>query len=948
MTDKHLTVYCASAGAGKTYQLAQTYITLLLGYYDENGQYRLIKSANPRRHREILAVTFTNKATAEMRTRIIAELSKLADPKQKSDYLTHFRGLLGLEKDDKSADSEIRYAAGQALNSLIFDLGEMQVSTIDSFFQRVLRSFAYEADLAGNYELSLEDEQMTEQAITDLMAIGCGTRATVNPKSVNPANLRNTLVRLITDQASRGDEYKIFNSKSSLRKGLLAFINSLLGEDYDNKSGELEEFFSKPKAVNDFAKGLEVRKAQIEECLVERLNALRSMPAYIDGFGVKYIATIEKFLTEGYMNFTKTQFNYFSVYQEPTDFIKATYRRKYTDLSARADALLEEISVEFSKLYNIETLQRNMKFLNLFRDVLSVRQALKIHLNTVMLSDSNTLLQKIIGDSDTPFIYERIGRQLRHFLIDEFQDTSRLQWANLRPLLLESLSQGRDNLIIGDVKQCIYRFRNSDPELLGHELALDPAISDEYNGLTLASNWRSSKTIVEFNNRFFTKLGQYSILNFGSGASAYNDVEQKVEKVNIPGYVNIKVATPDMAVGRMINEIARQLSSGYEPRDIAVLVRENKDARLIITELLDAVAHGLLPAQTQVLSDEALLVSSAKSVRWIVAQLRRIVYLTDPREQRSEPGTFPHATVYDLDAINEQILRNEADGIDLPVEKALEAFNLSRQQAESREEATRRSLASGLSLFELVQSLISKLPVEEWRSSESLYLNALQDLVLDYCRGRAPSLSGFLNLWDEKLEAKAAVGLAEGVNAIRVMTVHKSKGLEFNCVHIPFLDAPAVDDKKYRWYDFSDYFENVLNIPHGEYPPYFPLNGYQPSNGNITRWNTEIGRIYAGLQNANYIDEINCDYVAFTRAVRELTVTIVSQSGADFFWPHISDAVMPSDPEERVVEIGMPTSPIGKNSKATAGLIQLGDYPLQSRKEMWANTRAASQADTIQ
>lgn len=958
--DGKLLVYRASAGSGKTYQLALTYITLLLGFTDENGKYHLIHADDPRRHREILAITFTNKATAEMRRRIIKELAILASPTEISAYLTTFRQLLGYPANDSSADIEIHQAAQRALDSMLFDLGEIQISTIDAFFQRVLRSFAYEADLAGNYELSLEDQLMTQQAINDLLAIACDYRPTVSPKNINKRVLRQRLSQLISNQIDKGDEYKIFNSESSLRTGLVDFVSALSGEDYQLKHEEIERFLLTPDAIENFEKALTTKADHLENQLKEWISELQSQ-IISDYFSKFFIGATNRFMQTGLKELTETNFCYFLPgHPKQASVITAAGKKKFPKETERFFSDLGQLGVTFTQLCTIRTILNNIKYFGLFHDVLKVKQSLKVHTNTVMLSDTNTLLNRIIGDSDTPFIYERIGRQLHHFLIDEFQDTSRMQWQNLKPLLKESLASDNENLIIGDVKQCIYRFRNSDPQLLARDLELTPGISNSFNPKTLDYNWRSSKTIVEFNNQLFGRVGsRVAELVDDDKAGAYRGVEQTAARKSLSGYVNVALwhegdNVENDPITRMLQHIARQLASGYNPGDITILVSTNSEGKDIVSQLLEAVGSGLLPADTQVLSDEALLVNSAKSVRWIVSQLDQM--LTIPDKQELEPGKLPMVTDFDLDYINERISLHSINKlIEDPVEQAIEDFNTLHSQGEttySFNQKSRKERAGGQSLFEIVQSLIATLPIEEWRTTEALYLNAFQDLVLDYCRGRAPSLSGFVSLWNDKLAASAAVGLTEGVNAIRVMTIHKSKGLEFKCVHLPYIEGPLDEEKTTRWYEVGEFLDSLnLGV---ESPRYFPLNAKKRNTGSMpveaTAFYNEIKR----YKDDQTIDRLNALYVAFTRAERELIVTIRTRSkepgeltSAGLLWPEIL-AIQPSnDSETPVVEIGEPTLPeMGRDVNADDSIIKIKTYVTRKRRNMWANTKAANISDS--
>lgn len=954
----NLSVYRASAGSGKTFHLALTYITLLLGYKDEAGDYHLFKADDLRRHREILAITFTNKATAEMRSRIIKELNLLAGPNEHSDYLAHLRELLGYNKEDTTPDNDIRQCARRALDSILFDLGEIQISTIDAFFQRVLRSFAYEADLAGNYELSLEDKQITEQSINELLALACDYRTTVKPKNLNPKVLKSRIANLITTQVMKGDEYRIFNSKSKLRSDLVKFVNALSGEDYQDFSTDIESFLAIPNAIENLESALKSKRAELYDQLLDFIANVRS--SVINNFLYRYLNNAFLLIEQGRFNeLSVANFSYFSPdFPNIEKLISAEGKKKYPDEAKQFFDEFRNLSEPFGKICTIDTLLANLKYYGLFHEVLKVRQALKVHLNTVMLSDTNTLLNKIIGDDTTPFIYERIGRRLRHFLIDEFQDTSLLQWCNLKPLLIESLSENHENLIIGDVKQCIYRFRNSDPQLLATELERTEGIKNHFNSESLASNWRSSKTVVDFNNLLFSEAGKVisQIVNSGK-ADAYLNVHQTAQRSELSGYVDIALNINERSSGptidpicRMIEHIVRQLNNGYKPGDITVLVRTNKEGKTIVNELLDAVNSGKLPASTQVLSDEALYVGSAKSVKWLVSTLRQMEQ--PPKRQEPKPGKLPAMTDYDLDFINERILINErSTDVDDPVAAAISEFNMRRASNEmpGADAANRLKRASGQSLFEIVETLIAQMPVQELLTTEALYINAFQDLVIDYCRGKSPSLSGFLRLWDEQLEEKAAVGLVEGVNAIRVMTIHKSKGLEFKCVHLPMVGGVLDDEKTTRWYEIGKFLESLnLGV---DIPKYFPLNAKVRNTGNIPWEQTAFASQIKEYKDDQTIDELNSLYVAFTRAEQELIVTLNSSSikfenltATSLLWPIILSNYS-ENPEADNIRIGSPSTP-KVDEKESKQIINIESYKIQNREDMWTNTKASRQTDS--
>lgn len=958
-----LRVYRASAGSGKTYQLALKYITLLLGQW--NGDtYRLFKGDDLRRHREILAITFTNKATQEMRSRIVKELALLSDLNADSGYRKDIHLMVAPDETDlldKDIDRRVSEAARHALDSMLFDFGEMQVSTIDAFFQRVLRSFAYEADLAGNYDLMLENDRMTDMAISNMLAMACGMKGVVMPRGVNVGYIRQRIGTIVCDQVAKGGEYKIFSADSSLRADMVKFVKQLSDEDYQAKKADIDAFLAKPNAIPRLVEALKAKRDELLLTVNERVDLVLKSEAAAK-LSANARKMFDKICSGEIDSLTPTNL---ALLLPDAAYGKLLNKNKFTDDVVRFfESAVESVFDVVRTLLSINLLLRNVNFLGLFREILVVQQSLKSHLNTILLSDTNELLRLIIDDSETPFIYERIGRKLHHFLIDEFQDTSRLQWQNLLPLLSESLGNGNENLIIGDVKQCIYRFRNSNPELLAHDIDRNPRISPYIEHCSLDSNWRSAPEIVEFNNGLFEKVGQRADVQHPK-ADAYQTVRQIARNNKISGYVDIALTAKDKlhtpGFTRMVEHMARQLRSGYTPGDIVVLVRTRSDAHAVVEALLQAGRDEQLPPGTMVLSDEALYVASARSVQWIVAQLQEMNAMPQ-KQQRINSRGLPSASQQDIDWLQEHLLTIAKDStVDNPLEKAIADFNARRQEAGSSDNAMKRRLqrASGQSLFEIVEELIRNLPDDNLRHSEAQYISAFQDLVLDYCRQTAPTLQGFLKLWDDELADKAAVGLAEGVDAVRVMTIHKSKGLEFGCVHIPILDNVIDSERNNRWYDVREFFSALgLEV---DTPGYYPIKPNSGINPQYTAFACE----FRNLKDDQTIDEINALYVAFTRACQELIVTITdprseSKKGGELPLNHPSGLICPllsamTEPSaNNTWKFGEPTQKYVKPSGQGADRqspeymepLILETYETRMRENIWSQTKAANVSDS--
>lgn len=854
-------VFKASAGSGKTHQLALRYISFLLGRrIDSEGRLKLYTLDERKMHREILAITFTNKATEEMKQRIIHELYCLSDTHRSSKLREKLLELTGVTSE------KLAQSANEALTQLLYDFGEMQISTIDAFFQKILRSFAYEADLGGNYDLMVDSKQMIEMAIADTLALICGLRTTTRHDRKRVNMIRGWVKDLLRSQVSNASEIKIFDQNSDIRLSLSNFITKLSDETYQSIKSELEPFLLKTDAIDELTANLKNRRNNLHAEIVQIVE--RIYAAGGDSVAVNTRKMLDKIVSDNYADLSPTNRLYFT--GERTNYESLIKKNGFT---IELDDLFRKLVENVRLLFTIDTMNDQMFYLGLFREVLDIAARMKVHMNTILLSDTNTLLNEIIAGSETPFIYERTGQRIHHYLIDEFQDTSLLQWKNLYPLIANSIGNGYDNMIIGDVKQCIYRFRNSYPELLDSELEQDAQFKDFVALPKLEANRRSSKDVVEFNNNLFEAIAT------DRGLHSYAQVCQ-IPYSSKSGYVDICITKNflEETCRRTIEHIRRQLDSGYSAGKIAILVRKRKHAKQIIDMLLAETAQGGVLSGIQVVSDEALYVSSSKAVGYIVSQLRLLDRVQqDPNAiPVSKKTGLPKTTEHEIDWLRDRLQELNAQGVSgfTAIEGVLSDFDERNHLAakSTKEDEAWRKRTRGRSVFEVVEELIQTLPDDNLRYSEAQYISAFQDLVVEYCKKGSPTIHGFLKLWDEQLDEKAAIGLPADSEAIRVMTIHKAKGLEFDCVHVPLYADKLDQEKNYKWYHASDIFSKLgLECLT---PSYFPLNS--GSSLKKTLFSSQYGR----LCDEQFLDQLNVMYVAFTRAKYELIITADAATGS--------------------------------------------------------------------
>ena len=866
-----LDIIKASAGSGKTYQLTYDYIKLLLSEKDKNtGRNRLRRDIS-KAHRSILAITFTNKATDEMKARILHELTVLASMvrgwKKESPYMGD------LEKELGATRPQIARAAGEALRRLLFDFDFFQVSTIDSFFQMVLRTFAREANLTGNYEIALESGEAVEWAVGEFL-----DSLRTDPTSRRTHDNINWITEYLLDRLRQGMAVNLFNRSSALFGSLVSFMKRISNETYMLNKKEMDRFFGERSNMQnlvsflrreiDAAEKIIPREGQAALALIDRCEG---MEGFSPGRNTRGMFALAAGGTDNLKKLTESKTLINGVADASTLFNK-----KHTD-----EASIRELGERCAVIYDAvkrlvlyRSMNDNAFYLGIISEIERYIEKYRKETNTLLLSDTNTLLNTIMEGSDTPFVYERIGIRLRHFLIDEFQDTSRMQWENLRPLISQGMSEGNDSLIIGDEKQCIYRFRNSDPTLLQSAVTEEfkPFVDQAAIDSAKNTNWRSSAEVVRFNNALFDPAS--SALT-GAFRDIYQKARQEVARKNRQGYVCVTAVRGNMQKGRkdlqercleiMATNIRREIHAGYRPCDIAVLTRFNATAQNVIDYIscLFAGSDDPLLRNVRIVSDDALALGKSPAVRFMVSVLRFCAMPPEPPlSERESDGKTPRITRRDILMLINRYEYN-VNGNMLPaeaLEDAMANFTVMPDITENFDSTAAYSLQS---LVEQITRLLS----EERRRDEAMFISAFQDLVADYCESNDPDIHSFLQWWDSA-GCGSKVSAPADENAIRVMTAHKSKGLEFRCVHVPDAAWDFVKFKDLEWFDTSGL---GAEIP-CSLPPVYP---FVPKSWMSL---TPLKERYESRVAEQTLDELNVLYVTLTRAVDELIVSYPAPS----------------------------------------------------------------------
>ena len=787
----------SSAGSGKTYNLAKTYIRLLLQSDDRYA------------YRHILAVTFTNKATGEMKNRILKELDRLAQTPEKSPYIKEFAPAFGgVEKVQKRASD--------MLKDILNDYSAFSVSTIDKFFQLALRAFARELGQFSSYQVELDKEALVrESADRILESIGSGDI---------PTDVRNWLKDCLMDQLSQ-------NGKMSLDNAMEAVVKQLksdeLREVMELHSLRPEDVFSRDylKAVRrECAAIVKSFKDKVSDAAGKVLEGMREAGlTYEDFHGSFKLAQLEKTVADGSVLPTEA---FLRRSEDPSLWFIKTKQNLVsvaeTKMAAPFATLRELCTGKEFAMYNTAGILASQVFtLGLALELDKEYKALADEKNVICLDDSNLTLRDIIAGSDAPFIYEKLGVRFQNFLLDEFQDTSTIQWENFKPLLAESDANGGSNLLVGDVKQSIYRWRGGDWTLL------DRGVKSQFPGAddsaSLRDNWRSLPEIVEFNNRFFDFAARALDGRMGGGTliqDIYADATQTPRtREEARGYVKCTFCdTRDEELPQILQAVQEAREAGATYGQIAVLVRKNDQG--------SAVAGYLVDNGVPVISDDSMDVKSSVTVR-------RLVSLLSCMDNEA-------------DAVNKFLAKDL--GIELP--------------------------ASYDSLYSLAEELLRGLREvnKELFDGEVLYIQSFMDVLLTWSSSNGNSLSGFLKYWDAEKSPKIAS--PDGIDAVRIMTIHKAKGLEFPYLIYPFAGEEPLFKATERWCvpNRKDGVSELLS--EGVF--------------NVNLSSKSVGTVFADQfkkeEQMQIVDNINTFYVAMTRAVKVLHTIAVkpAKPGSDF------------------------------------------------------------------
>ena len=817
-TTAAFTIYDAAAGAGKTYTLVRNYLI------------KILSSNNKNRYKQILAVTFTNKAVAEMKNRILESLYGFSQREISSKNEPMF---VEIQQTLQLTKEELQNRAHKVLHYLLHNYTAFSVQTIDKFTQSVIRTFAYDLGLATNFEVELDQQKLLEKAVDNLLA---------------QVGVEEQVSEVVIDFAKTSiNDDKAWNIKRSLLETARIIFNEDDAAHIKKMSSHSFEDFKKlNKELNE---QLAFNKKNIKNLSAEIIAVFEEKGIH-ESFNRNYIPNYFKKLIE------KGEDTYDSKWKNEIETTAFYTAKKDESIKQIIDELRPQIVTVFLETKKrvlesqfIERVLKNVTQMSLLKSVNDQLQELKKENQLLLISDFNKLIFETIKDQPTPFIYERLGERYKDFFIDEFQDTSVMQWQNLIPLcdnavssLLENEQETGTVTLVGDAKQAIYRWRGGKAEqFMELSLGKSPFANPDKSQIQLDTNYRSFSNVIEFNNSFFTFLSN----EFSNEAFAELYKVGNAQKTNAQqgGYVNISFIEAINAdekneyyPEKVVEHIHQIVASNFQYKDICILVRKNHEG-IVVAEYLNKVG---IP----VLSYEALLIKNSNEVSILTTFVDFVQFPTDKRKKLEFLKALSvHLKIKQVHNFIQQFLNLSCDEIekslqDMGIQISFTCFNTQP-------------------IYEAFESLIKGFNLDD-RSDANLQF--FMDFVFEFTQKSNSGLAQFITSWEQKKD-KLSIVMPEGNNAVQIMSIHKSKGLEFPVVIYPYADTEVYKKTPSNvWFSISEY-SNIFS------------EAYISYNKKVFAQLSEQTQLKnKELQELQELDNFNVLYVALTRAREQLYV----------------------------------------------------------------------------
>jgi ATP-dependent exoDNAse (exonuclease V) beta subunit len=886
-------VYKSSAGSGKTFTLVKEYLKLAL----------VNKHALEKAYKGILAITFTNKAAAEMKWRIIKALKELS--LESNVMLSSL-----ISEELKISKLELNSRADIVLTHILHNYSDFSIGTIDSFTHRIIRTFALDLKLPINFQIETDSDAVFKKVISALIN-----------------NLGKD--KLITDYLVQFSLAQIENNKNwDPEQTLIDFIKEINKEGIGDLINQLNKF-----TISDF----EVIKKQLK-------SATKAHEDFLKSHGEKALKLInEKQLTANAFYYSdKGIYNFFKKLIDLKDISQNKLFNTYVNASINEDkwyvvkasveekASIDSIKIELGKIANdvliylqeneqrynaFSLIYKNIYAMGLVNELAKLTQQYKEDENILFISEFNERISEVVNNEPTPFIFERLGDKYKHFLLDEFQDTSSMQWQNMLPLIDNSLGNANFNLIVGDGKQSIYRWRNADVEQFVNLPNINVANKNDlliereeslirnFEGRILDKNYRSESTIVKFNNTLFEHLSN-TVLNEGLKKIYHNQKQE--HKEDEFGYVSIDFPDlmeedTDTVNTRVIyNYIQKALTDGYNYSDICIIVRQNKNG--------NTIANFLIKNDIPVVSAESLLLNHAKEITVLLSFLK---YISNQKDLVS-------ASVI-INYLWHKNYCNEAQCViylrELNTFKSKTVFDI-LHECHLKVDLLKLTASN---LFDCCLEIVNTLKLNE---SNPQYVRFFLDEILGFLQINTSNTALFLDWWKRRGE-KASVIIPEGINAVNIMTIHASKGLEFPVVITPFL-AWDIEKTQSIWVDID---EEGVDLPVAL------INTTKAADETVYKPLAENERQQQTL------DSLNMLYVDFTRAVDRLHIISpkLKKNSAKNCHTWLVDFAIKQpqfDAVNNILEFGALTKKITKHSKIGLEQLQISQLSFNANSDV--------------
>ena len=811
-------IYDASAGSGKTFTLVKAYLSLLLA---SNSNFT---------YQNILAITFTNKAVGEMKKRIIEALKDFSDEKildSKDDMF------LGLCKDLEMSKEQIQKRSKSILNTILHNYASFNISTIDGFNHNLIRTFAHDLKLPVNFQVELDTKLLLQKAVDNVVS-----KAGINQ------NLTKTLIEFAlekTDDDKSWDISKDLYTVADLltKENHLEHLKSLKDTTLEDFEAFKKESYSKLKAS----------KKTIEDQAKTVLDLFKSNGLTAADFTRGTAFThFEKALN------LKQEASYKTKLEENLAQDKGLYKAT-TDL-AKKDAIQQILPKLYEAFVTIKTnyyqykfhkaIYKNITPLSLLNEINLALNLIKAEDNKMLISEFNTIISNEIKHQPTPYIYERIGEKFKHYFIDEFQDTSELQWENIKPLIENTLSGENLNqekgtaMIVGDAKQAIYRWRGGKAEQFLGLINEEEPFTTPKEVIRLESNYRSQKAIIDFNNNLFQFLATQSV-HFKTYSDLYQNATQIINSkqkgsvsVSFLEYKN-KDESNTIYPPEILDCINQSLALNYKLQDICILVRKKDQAKTIASFLGE---NGV-----KFTSSDSLLLTNAEEVNFVNRLLRFIIEPDDRKNLlRALHFLAEKWNIADKHHFFAGLIHLDVADFFAALKEFGINFNIKKELQ--------------LPLFDLAESIVRHFKLVD---KSNAYIQFYLESILDFTQKKSSSILEYLE-WFDLNKKSLKVSTSEDADAVKIMTIHSSKGLEFPIVIYPYVEMDVYKDiKPQEW----------VNMPKYEVGISESLLDYSKDFEN---YNAETAKIYSEHRAKQELDQFNVFYVALTRPAEKLFI----------------------------------------------------------------------------